>query len=112
MIIIPHYVIVLIPILAVWWTHRRGTQREYWLLVGSVLIVCIPLLVLSYYRHMTCTWHRGPCGPCAGGIKTVQIPLSILVAAAIAAIPMKWKLVRNFVAILAGEMLLMDRWVS
>ena len=109
MINIPHYVIVLIPVLAVWWTHRRGRQREYWLLVGSVLIVCIPLFVLSHYRHMTCTWDRGPC---AGGIETVQLPLSIVVAATIAAVPLKWKLVRNFVAILAGEVLLVDKWIS
>jgi len=59
---------------------------------------------------MTCTWYGGPLA--ATGIETLQLPLSVFITAAIAAIPMKWKLVRDFGAILAGEILLIDTWIS
>jgi len=101
---------VLIPVLTVWWTHRRGARREYGLLVGSILIVCIPLLVLAHDHHMTCTWYDGPLA--SGGIYTLQMPLAVFVSAVIAALPLKWKLVRNFVAILVGESLLVYTWIS
>jgi hypothetical protein len=107
---IPHYIMVLIPILTVWWTHRRGGRQEYWILLGSILVVCASLLVYSRFHHMICTRYDAPLA--AAGIFTTQLPLSIFVTASVAAIPMKWKLVRNFLAILIGEILLVDTWIS
>ena len=108
--IIPHYIMVLIPVLTVWWTHRRGARKEYWLLACSVLPVCLALLIYWRFHHMICTWYAGPLA--ATGIETIQLPLSIFAAAGIAAIPTKWRLLRNFVAILVGEVLLVDTWIS
>lgn len=108
--VVPHYVIVLIPLLTAWWSHRCGTRREYGLLVACVAIVCIPLLMLSHYRDLTCTWYAGPLS--STWIKTVQLPLSVFVTATIAAIPIKWRLVRNFIAIIIGEYLLVDTLIS
>ena len=110
MMIIPPYIMVVIPILVVWWSHRRGAKQEYWLLLASVLILCAALLVFSRFHHMICTWYDGPLA--ATGIFTTQLPLSIFVAASLAAIPIKWKLVRNFIAILVGEVLLVNTWIS
>lgn len=105
MMIIPHYIMFLIPILTVWWTHRRGARKEYGILAASVLIVCLALLVYSRFERMTRTGYHI-------GILTAQMPFSVFVAASLAAIPIKWKLVRNFVAVLVGEILLLDTWVS
>ena len=77
MMIIPHYIMVLIPILTVWWIHRRGARKEYWILADSVLTVCLALLICWRFNHMICTWYGGPLA--ATGIETVQLPLSILV---------------------------------
>ena len=106
MIAIPDYMLFLIPVLTVWWTHRRGARREYWILAASVLALCMPLFVLAYYHHMT------SIGNSPVGIETVQLPLSVVVTATLSAIPVKWKFVRNFVAILVGEVLLAPTWIS
>lgn len=110
MIVIPRYIMVLIPVLTVWWTHRRGARREYWLLAASVFMVCISLLVFSHYHDMVCTWYGGPLA--ATGIMTFQLPLSVFITTVIAAIPTKRKVVRNFIAVLIGEVLLINAWIS
>ncbi len=108
--VIPRYMMVFIPILTVWWAHRRAARKEYRFLAGSILCVCLALLVYSRFESMLFTWYAGPLA--ATGIMTAQIPLSIFVAAAIAAIPKERKLFRNVVAIFVGEVLLMNTWIS
>jgi hypothetical protein len=110
MIVIPRYGMVLIPILNIWWTHRRAERREYKILVVSFLSLFGPLLILAYYRRCVCTRYDAPLS--ASGINTLQIPLSLLVTTLITMLPVKMKLVRNFIAFLVGESLLLDTWIS
>jgi hypothetical protein len=110
MIIIPRFAIMEIPLLVAWWSHRRCKSREFGLLAVSLLAVSIPLAVLAHYHPMICTWYRGPLA--ATGIDASQIPISIVTTGIIAGIPMKWVFLRNFMAILLGEMLLGTSWVA
>ncbi len=113
MIVIPAYVLALIPPLTVWWAHRRCERREYVFLVLTFLAVFIPLLILAANRHLTATWYAGPLA--ATGIMTIQIPMALLVTTLLAAIPLKMKVVRDVVALLAGEITLFvigGRWIS
>jgi len=106
MITIPSYIPLLIPVLTVWWTHRRGARREYWLLMFSLFAVCLPLLVLAHYCRQAAILDS------PDGIHTIQLPLAVAVASGLSAIPIKWKSVRNFVAIMIGEILLMPTWIA
>jgi len=113
MIFIPAYVLALMPPLAVLWVHRRCERREYQILVLTFLAAFVPLLILAAERHRTAIRYDGPLA--AAGIMTVQIPMALLVTTLLAAIPLKMKLVRGFVAMLAGEMTLFlvgGKWIS
>lgn len=104
MLIIPAYVLALLPPLSVWWTHRRCERRDYGILVLSVLSVFVALLMLASSHPLTATWYDGPMS--ATGILTMQIPLCLLLTTSVTAIPMKMKLVRNVVAFILGEAIL------
>ena len=101
---------VLIPVLTVWWTHRRSAQKEYRILAGSIIVVCLAFLAYGHFQRMICTRYDGPLA--AVGIFTVQLPLSVFVTSLLSAIPVTWKFTRNFVAIVMGEILLLDTWIS
>ena len=111
MIFVPPYVVLLIPILAMWWTHRRVERKEYKILHISLAAICMPLAVLAWFRPMTCTTYHGPLA--ASGIKTFQIPLAIFATALLTMIPIRMRFLRGFIAILAGEVILgMIIWIS
>ncbi len=110
MVLIPHYVLYQIPVLTVWWVHRRGALKEYRLLAASALTVSLGLLACCPSGYTFCTYYGAPLS--ASGIFARQLPLSIFVAALLAAIPVRWRFVRNSIAILTGEILLLDTWVS
>ena len=111
MIFIPSYLVPLLPILVMWWTHRRVERKEYRILIISLVLACVSLIVLAWFRPMTCTTYDGPLA--ARGIKTFQIPLAVLVTALLTMIPTQMKLLRGFVAVLIGEVILnMIAWIS
>lgn len=111
MLIVPIYLLLLVPVLIIWWTHRRCERREYGALIISFLAVMITLFFLSDYRRFTATNYAGPLA--GSGICTIQIPIAILAATLITAVPIKMKLFRDFIAFLVGEAILLHQtWIS
>jgi hypothetical protein len=111
MIVIPLYLLTLVPVLNVWWTHRRCDRREYQLLTISFLISWLLLAILSQCRHLTATRYQGPMA--ASGIETEQILAAFIVTPLITIIPVKWKLLRDLAALIVGEaIILRQTWVS
>ena len=107
MITIPISFSPLIPVLSVWWTHRRAERREYIILAVSLLVVLVPLTIITFHDRDT-AFAGTPIG-----IRTFQIPLAIFVAALITVIPTRLRLLRNFVAVLAGEFIMnMITWIT
>jgi hypothetical protein len=109
--IVPTYILALVPVLTAWWTHRRVTRQEYRLCIGSVTILMLSLSVLAHFVPMACTWYGGPLA--ARGIDTIRIPLAVGASAVIAGVPIRLRLPLNLLAVLAGEIVLWSNpWMS
>ena len=81
------------------------------LLLLSLIALCAPLIILAQSHRQTAISYEGPLE--ALGINTMQIPLAIVVTAAITALPVKMKFLRGFAAILFGEFVLTAiTWIS
>jgi hypothetical protein len=112
-VLFPRPVLDLLPIVTVWFTHRRLERKEYVGLAASCLIVCLPLLIFAYFCPSVCTWYGGRLA--ARGISPVQIPLSLFVTPVICPARTRRKPIRiavYVVAVLVGEILLVDIWIS
>ncbi len=111
MIYVPEPIIILTPVLVMWWTHRRVERKEYTVLLLSIVALCVPLIILAQRHRQTAISYEGPLS--SWGINTMQIPLAIAVTAAITMLPVNMKLLRGFAAILFGEFVLHAiTWIS
>ena len=111
MLVVPIYVLALLPAINIWWTHRRCDRREYLLLTSSFAVAFVLLLMLAQQRHLTATRYEGPLA--ATGIDTDQIPCALMMTTLITIIPIKWKLLRDLAALILGEaIILRHTWIS
>lgn len=113
MIVIPTYVLTLIPPLIVWWVHNRCERREYTMLAFSLITTFISLLILASSHERVTIWYDGPRA--SRGIMTIQLPMALVATTLVAALPLKMRMVRNLIAVIVGEMTLFftgGLWIS
>lgn len=114
MIVVPIYALASVPVLIVWWTHRRCERREHTLLTVSFLFSFALLLIPASHGDPIATHYDGPSR--AKGIVAGQVLATLISCTLIAAIPTRLrllKMLRNLLAILIGEYLILaPAWIS
>jgi len=114
MIIIPAYILVVMPVVITWWTHRRCDRREFFLLTISFLISLILLVILDESSPRIATRYDGPLA--ASGILTSQIVAMLFVTTFLTILPARFrvlKLIRDFAAVIVGEAIILRlAWIS